>query len=62
LWSARSDSDSRWLAQFLIVLICCLPGAIVYFFYKPSVAVAHVKLREMEKEIAVLEHGISETE
>jgi uncharacterized protein (TIRG00374 family) len=48
--------------SFLIILICCLPGAIVYFFYKPSVAVAHVKLREMEKEIAVLEHGISETE
>ena len=48
--------------SFLIILICCLPGAIVYFFYKPSVAIAHVKLREMEKEIAVLEHGISETE
>src|SRR5438874_12859996 len=48
--------------SFLIILICCLPGAIVYFFYKPSVAVTHVKLREMEKEIAVLEHGISETE
>jgi uncharacterized membrane protein YbhN (UPF0104 family) len=48
--------------SFLIILICCLPGAVVYIFYKPSGAVAHVKLREMEKEIAVLEHGISETE
>lgn len=48
--------------SFLVILICCLPGAVVYFFYKPSGAVAHVKLREMEKEIAVLEHGISETE
>jgi len=48
--------------SFLIILICCLPGTVVYFFYKPSVAVAHVKLREMEKEISVLEHGISETE
>ena len=48
--------------SFLIILICCLPGAVVYFFYKPSGAVAHVKLREMEKEIAVLEHGISEAE
>ena len=48
--------------SFLIILICCLPGAVVYFFYKPSGVVAHVKLREMEKEIAVLEHGISETE
>jgi hypothetical protein len=48
--------------SFLIILSCCLPGAIVYFFYKPSGVVTHVKLREMEKEIAVLEHGISETE
>ena len=48
--------------SFLIILISCLPGAIVYFFYKPSGVVTHVKLREMEKEIAVLEHGISETE
>ncbi len=48
--------------SFLIILICCLPGAIVYFFYKPSGAVAHVKLREMQKELAVLEHGIGETE
>ena len=48
--------------SFLIILICCLPGAVVYLFYKTIGAVAHVKLREMEKEIAVLEHGISETE
>src|SRR5437773_1376825 len=48
--------------SFLIVLICCLPGAIVYFFYKPSGAGAHVRLREMQKELAVLEHRIGETE
>ncbi len=48
--------------SFLIILICCLPGAIVYFFYKPSGAVAHVRLREMQKELAVLEQGIGETE
>src|SRR5438105_485732 len=48
--------------SFLIILICCMPGAIVYFFYKPSGAVAHVKLREMQKELAVLEQGIGETE
>src|SRR5436189_5466185 len=48
--------------SFLIILICCLPGALVYFFYKPSGAVAHVKLREMQKELAVLEQGIGETE
>src|SRR6266498_2821950 len=48
--------------SFLIVLICCLPGALVYLFYKPSGVVAHVKLREMQKEVATLEHEISETE
>jgi glycosyltransferase 2 family protein len=48
--------------SFLIILVCCLPGALVYLFYKPSGAVAHVKLREMQKEVATLEHEISETE
>ena len=48
--------------SFLIILICCLPGALVYLFYKPSGVVAHVKLREMQKEVATLEHEISETE
>jgi glycosyltransferase 2 family protein len=48
--------------SFLIILICCIPGAIVYFFYKPSGVATHVKLREMEKEFATLEHEISETE
>jgi glycosyltransferase 2 family protein len=48
--------------SFLLVLICCLPGAIVYFFYKPSGVVAHVKLREMQTEVATLGHEISETE
>src|SRR5213079_2415162 len=27
--------------SFLIMVLCCLPGGIVYFFYKPSGAVAH---------------------
>jgi uncharacterized protein (TIRG00374 family) len=48
--------------SFLIILVCCLPGAIVYFVYKPSGPVTHVKLRDMQEELAVLEHGISETE
>jgi uncharacterized protein (TIRG00374 family) len=48
--------------SFLIILVCCIPGAVVYLFYKPSGAVAHVKLREMQKEVASLEHEISETE
>ena len=46
--------------SFLIMLVCCLPGALVYLFYKPSLAVGHVKLREMQKEVATLEHEISE--
>jgi uncharacterized protein (TIRG00374 family) len=48
--------------SFLIILVCCIPGALVYLFYKPSGAVAHVKLREMQKEVATLEHEISETD
>jgi glycosyltransferase 2 family protein len=48
--------------SFLIILACCLPGAVVYFFYKPSVAVPHAKLREMEREVVTLEHEISEAE
>ena len=48
--------------SFLIILVCCIPGAVVYLFYKPSRAVGHVKLRDMQKEVATLEHEISETE
>ena len=47
---------------FLVILICCAPGGIVYFFYKPSGAVTHVKLREMEREVATLEHEIGEAQ
>ena len=48
--------------SFLIIFICCAPGGIVYFFYKPSGVPRHVRLREMEREVATLEHEISETE
>ena len=48
--------------SFLIILICCLPGAVVYFFYKPSGATGHVKMREMKEEFATLEHEITEQE
>ena len=48
--------------SFLIILICCIPGAIVYFFYKPSGEAGHVRMREMKEEVATLEHEISETE
>ncbi len=44
---------------FLIILFCALPGGIVYFFYRPSGAAGHVKLSEMEREVATLEHEIA---
>lgn len=48
--------------SFLIIFFCCVPGGIVYFFYKPSGAAGHVKLREMQKEVATLEHEIGDSE
>ena len=46
---------------FLIILICSVPGGLVYFFYRPSgtVAAGHVKLKEMRHEVADLEHEIT---
>jgi uncharacterized protein (TIRG00374 family) len=46
--------------SFLIMVICCLPGGIVYFFYKPSGVAKRVKLREMQREVATAEHEIPE--
>src|SRR6266446_6923114 len=48
--------------SFLVMLACCAPGGIVYFFYKPSGQIRHVKLSEMRKEVATLEHEITESE
>jgi hypothetical protein len=48
--------------SFLVILACCAPGGFVYFFYKPSGQIGHVKLREMQHEVATLEHEISEKE
>jgi len=48
--------------SFLIILFCCGPGGIVYFFYKPSGLPRHVRLREMEREVATLEHEITGAE
>jgi uncharacterized protein (TIRG00374 family) len=48
--------------SFLIILVCCLPGALVYLFYKPSGAVGRVKMSEMEHEVVALEHEIGEAE
>jgi len=50
------------MTGFLVILLCCLPGGIVYFFYKPSGATGHVKMREMKEEFATLEHKIVEEE
>lgn len=50
------------LIGFTVILICCLPGGIVYFLYRPSGAVGHVKMSDMQKEFATLEHEISEHE
>ena len=48
-----------FLMSFVVVLLCSAPGAVVYFFYKPSGEAGHLRMREMEKEMAALEHEIS---
>ncbi len=48
--------------SFLVMLISCAPGGLVYFFYKPSGQTGHVKLKEMREEVATLEHEIAENE
>ncbi len=48
--------------SFLIILVCCLPGAVVYLFYRPSGVVERVRLREMEQEVSTLEHELGEAE
>jgi uncharacterized protein (TIRG00374 family) len=48
--------------SFLIILFCSAPGGIVYLFYRPSGEKGHVRMRDMEREVATLEHELSETE
>jgi uncharacterized membrane protein YbhN (UPF0104 family) len=48
--------------SFLVMLASSAPGGIVYFLYKPSGQAGHVKLSEMRKEVATLEHEITESE
>jgi uncharacterized protein (TIRG00374 family) len=48
--------------SFITMLVCSLPGAFVYFFYRPSGAAGRVKLREMEEEVVTLEHELGEPE
>jgi glycosyltransferase 2 family protein len=48
--------------SFLIILVCSAPGGLVYLFYKPSGEAPHVPMREMQRDVATLEHEISRTE
>jgi uncharacterized protein (TIRG00374 family) len=50
------------MTGFIVVLLCCLPGGIVYLFYKPSGATGHVRMRDMKQEFETLEHEIAEEE
>src|SRR3984893_9110487 len=48
--------------SFIIIFVCSAPGGIVYFFYKPSGEERHIRMREMQREVATLEHEITEAE
>ncbi len=48
--------------SFLIILLCSVPGGLVYFFYRPSAPAAHVRMKEMKREVGNLEHQFSEAE
>jgi hypothetical protein len=48
--------------SFLVTLACAAPGGIVYFLYRPSGATGAVTLSDMEREVANLEHRITEKE
>jgi uncharacterized protein (TIRG00374 family) len=44
--------------SFVVILLCSAPGGIIYLFYRPSGLAAPVKLREMQREVATVEHEI----
>lgn len=46
---------------FVVILICSAPGGLVYLLYRPSGTARHVKLREMQQEVATVEHEIGGT-
>jgi hypothetical protein len=48
--------------SFLVILFCSAPGGIVYFLYRPSGETKHVRMRDMQREVATLEHKLTETE
>jgi hypothetical protein len=50
------------MTGFIVILLCCLPGGIVYLFYKPSGTTGHVSMRDMKQEFETLEHEIAEEE
>ncbi|MFN2507681.1 MAG: lysylphosphatidylglycerol synthase transmembrane domain-containing protein [Chthoniobacterales bacterium] len=45
--------------SFIVMLGCSAPGGLVYLLYRPSRAIGHVRLGDMEREVATLEHGIA---
>jgi hypothetical protein len=47
---------------YVVTLICAAPGGIVYLFYRSSGAAGSMKLSEMQREVATLEHRIVEKE
>ena len=48
--------------SFLVILFCSAPGGLVYFFYRPSGETKHVRMRDMQREVATLEHELTEAE
>jgi len=45
---------------FLVIIICALPGGLVYFFYRASGTKGHTRMREMKREVAAGEHEFGE--
>jgi uncharacterized protein (TIRG00374 family) len=46
--------------SFVVILLCSAPGGIIYLLYRPSGPTAPLKLREMQREVATVEHEIGE--
>lgn len=48
--------------SFVVILLCSASGGLIYLFYRPSGVVRRVGLREMQQEVATLEHEIGEAQ
>jgi len=48
--------------SFLVILFCSAPGGIVYFFYRPSGEKGHVRMRDMQRAMAKVDHEFTEAE